>query len=81
MYGTPINGTSLDDNFTDLAIIDTIFPGVMIPNRVWSNFNKTIIQQISNATKINVTCNQTEKINLFEYSFCYADTKCSSISD
>ena len=81
MYGTPINGTSLDDNFTDLAIVDTMFPGVMIPNRVWSNFNKTIIQEISNATKVNVTCNQTERIYGFDYSFCYADAKCSSIND
>jgi hypothetical protein len=38
MYGNPINGTSLDDEFSDLAIVDTMFPGLMIPNRVWSNF-------------------------------------------
>jgi hypothetical protein len=38
MYGSPVNGTSLDDQFSDLAIIDTMFPGIMIPNRVWSMF-------------------------------------------
>jgi hypothetical protein len=47
MYGTPINGTSLDDPYSDLAIIDTMFPGLMIPIRVWENFNKTIIQNIT----------------------------------
>jgi hypothetical protein len=47
MYGTPINGTSLDDKYSDLAIIDTMFPGLMIPERVWQNFNQTIIQNIT----------------------------------
>jgi hypothetical protein len=39
MYGTPINGTSLEDEYSDLAIIDTMFPGLMIPDRVWGSFN------------------------------------------
>jgi hypothetical protein len=43
MYGTYINGTSLDDEYSDLAIIDSMFPGLLIPDRVWSKFNQTII--------------------------------------
>jgi hypothetical protein len=79
MYGTPINGTSLDDNFTDLAVIDTMFPGIMIPERVWANFNKTIIQNITMSTGTNVTCNQTERIYGIDYEFCYSNKKCSDI--
>jgi hypothetical protein len=81
MYGSPVNGTSLDDVYSDLAIIDTMFPGLMIPDRVWGNFNKTIIQNISTATGANVTCNQTERIYGIDYSFCYANKKCSDVKD
>ena len=43
MYGSPINGTSLDDDYSDLAVIDTMFPGIMVPKRVWSKINETLI--------------------------------------
>jgi hypothetical protein len=59
IYGTPINGTSLDDEYSDLAIIDSIFPGLLIPDRVWGKFNETIIKNITNSTNVSVFCNQT----------------------
>lgn len=37
-YGINENSTSLDDPYSDLAIFDTMFPGIMVPNRVWNNF-------------------------------------------
>jgi len=57
MYGSPVNGTSLDDNYSDLAVIDTLFPGLLIPDRVWMTFNQTIIKNISLSANVNVTCN------------------------
>jgi hypothetical protein len=48
MYGTHVNGTSLDDEFSDLAILDTMFPGVMIPNRVWDKLKKTFEVNVTN---------------------------------
>lgn len=30
-YGKAYNNTSLDDEYSDLAVIDTIFPGLYIP--------------------------------------------------
>ena len=79
MYGSPVNGTSLEDDFSDLAIIDSMFPGLLIPDRVWGKFNQTIIQNITNSTSVNVTCNQTERIYGTDYSFCYADSACSKV--
>jgi hypothetical protein len=38
MYGSHVNGTSLDDAYSDLAVIDTMFPGLLLPDRVWKNF-------------------------------------------
>lgn len=80
MYGSAVNGTSLEDEFSDLAIIDSMFPGLLIPDRVWGKFNQTFIQTISNDTKVNVTCNQSERIYGVDYSFCYAASSCGSIS-
>jgi hypothetical protein len=62
MYGTPVNGTSIDDAFSDLAVIDTIFPGLLIPDRVWRRFNETIIKNISLTANVNVSCNNIERI-------------------
>ncbi len=81
MYGTPVNGTSLDDEFSDLAVIDSMFPGVLIPDRVWSKFNQTIINNITKSTSVNVTCNQTERIYNTDFSFCYAESVCSAINN
>jgi hypothetical protein len=79
MYGSPVNGTSLDDDYSDLAVIDSMFPGLLIPDRVWCKFNQTIIQSITNATGVKVTCNHTENIYGSNYSFCYAESDCPSI--
>jgi hypothetical protein len=51
VFGKPKNNTiSLEDEFSDLAIIDTIFPGVYIPSRVWKNFKSIFM---SNVTGLN----------------------------
>lgn len=81
MYGSPVNGTSLEDDFSDLAIIDTMFPGLLIPDRVWSKFNQTIISNITNVTQVNITCNHTETILGADFSYCYAEKACSQIRD
>lgn len=80
MYGSAINGTSLDDNYSDLAVIDTMFPGLLIPDRVWNNFNKNIIKNITNMTGSSVVCNSTERIYGVDYNFCFALGKCNDIN-
>jgi len=72
MYGSPINGTSLDDEFSDLAIVDTMFPGLLIPNRAWGNFKSNLIKNISASGNASVVCGLTENILGSDYSFCYA---------
>ena len=79
MYGSPINGTSLEDDYSDLGVIDSMFPGLLIPDRVGGKFNQTIIKSITNATGVNVNCNHTENVYGYNYSFCYAESDCPSM--
>lgn len=76
MYGTPVNGTSLEDDYSDLAIIDTMFPGVLIPNRVWNRLANNFETNVSKQLETNVTCNLTENILGNEFSFCYSEKSC-----
>jgi hypothetical protein len=78
MYGSPINGTSLDDLNSDLAIVDTMFPGIMIPNRVWDNLQKVFVKNITATGNTTVNCSITENILGEEYSVCYSDRRCGT---
>jgi hypothetical protein len=85
MYGSHVNGTSLDDAYSDLAVIDTMFPGILPPDRVWKNFKETIVKNISKAANVTLDCDGLENINDETYRGCTAPTSCknilSSISD
>ncbi len=71
LYGKMQNSTSLDDQYSDLAIIDTVFPGILVPNRVWNNFKANFIANIS-----GINCNNTETILGQAYPYCYVNTTC-----
>ena len=47
-YGKKENHTSIDDQYSDLAIFDSMFPGIMVPNRVWGSFKNMIMQKVPN---------------------------------
>jgi hypothetical protein len=47
-YGNKTNSSSLDDEYSDLAVIDTMFPGIMVPNRVWNTVKNVFIKSIDN---------------------------------
>ena len=76
MYGSPVNGTSLEDEYSDLAIVDTMFPGILIPNRVWGKLESNFITNVSKQFGANVICNMTETILGSQYSFCYGEGAC-----
>ena len=80
MYGSAINGTSLEDDYSDLAVIDTMFPGIMVPNRVWAKINQTLIQNISASGSTTVKCKRTEDIFGGNFSYCQANRTCDTKS-
>jgi hypothetical protein len=53
VYGKASNNSrSLEDPYSDLAIIDTIFPGLYVPTRDWANLKKSFF---GNITGLNCT--------------------------
>ena len=74
-YGDATNTSiSLEDQYSDIAIIDTIFPGLYIPTRVWSNFKTKFI---ANVTGLN--CSLTQQILGEDYEYCFVNSACDKI--
>ena len=76
MYGSHVNGTSLEDAYSDLAVIDTMFPGLLLPDRVWKNFQEIIVRNISKDANVTLNCDGMEFINNENYKVCTAPTSC-----
>ncbi len=71
IYNNATNSTSLDDKYSDLAIIDTLFPGILVPDRVWGNFVTKFMGNNS-----NLICNQTDTIFGVSYPYCFLNSTC-----
>jgi hypothetical protein len=73
VYGIAKNNSiSLEDKYSDLAVIDTIFPGLYIPQRVWENFTTNFFP---NVTGLNCTGKETILDDTYEY--CFVKGECS----
>ena len=74
-YGKAYNNTSLDDIYSDLAVIDTIFPGLYIPSRVWPKF-KSLLQNVS-----GLNCSLPDHILGQDYEHCFVNRPCAEVSN
>ena len=71
-YGNKENHTSLDDQYSDLAIFDSMFPGIMVPNRVWGSFKNLIMQKVS-----NLNCSLYQTIHGQQFNYCFQNSTCN----